>query len=206
MPPRDSRVAAPSAMRRPISSETHHNLTRTSPDLEGSVGLASFGLVRIADLCTSAVGLHAGAQGLRLGLRALLASKRWRSAARYLACHSATCLGAGRGCCTVHITRVHGTWHVYTLHGAWQDARHSAWHRPSRGGLLGRGLVKLRELQRRADETEALGVEAWEERAAPISEECDCRHLRAHARVGGGPRAGAGMGKVHFLRRAPGRN
>lgn len=75
------------------------------------------------------------------------------------------------------------------------------------GDLLWCGLGELWQLQRRADEAQALGVEAREERATPVTEEGDGRHLRAHVVVGkgwgwgwgkrralGGARLGGGLG------------
>jgi len=58
------------------------------------------------------------------------------------------------------------------------------------GDLLWCGLGELWQLQRRADEAQALGVEAREERAAPVTEEGDGRHLCAH--VDGGEGLGLG--------------
>ena len=80
---------APSAKPRPIS-----------PDLEVGVGLARLGLARVTGVClyvyvicvvcTHAIYLTPETTYVR----ALLASKIWRSATRYLACHSATCVDA----------------------------------------------------------------------------------------------------------------
>ena len=71
---------APSAKPRPIS-----------PDLEVSVGLARLGLARVTVyVCTYVIYLTPETTYVR----ALLASKIWRSATRYLACHSATCVDA----------------------------------------------------------------------------------------------------------------
>ena len=60
------------------------------------------------------------------------------------------------------------------------------------GDLLWCGLGELWQLQRRADEAQTLGVEAREERAAPVTEEGDGRHLRRGwwGRVGVGVRGG----------------
>ena len=69
-----------------------------SPDLEVGVGLARLGLARVTGVClyvyvicvvcTHAIYLTPETTYVR----ALLASKIWRSAIRYLACHSATCV------------------------------------------------------------------------------------------------------------------
>ena len=85
----ERRRGAPSAKPRPIS-----------PDLEVGIGLARLGLARVTGVClyvyvicvvcTHAIYLTPETTYVR----ALLASKIWRSATRYLACHSATCVDA----------------------------------------------------------------------------------------------------------------
>ena len=60
-----------------------------SPDLEVGVGLARLGLARVTVyVCIYVMYLTPETTYVR----ALLASKIWRSAIRYLACHSATCV------------------------------------------------------------------------------------------------------------------